>query len=100
VTTPLARCTQTNAVRGCRLRYSTACILNGNYHTYRETLPQDSGIDAVVFFKSLVLKVTRGIGGQFVLCSACLKKGLGILFRLFQFIFNIIWKKNVTRSSN
>jgi len=35
------------------MRYSTACILNGNYRTDRETLPQDSGIEAVVFFKSL-----------------------------------------------
>jgi len=31
-----------------------------------------------------------------VLCPACLKKVLGILFRVFQFIFNIIWKKEMS----
>jgi hypothetical protein len=40
--------------------------------------------------------VATGIGGQFVLCSACLKKVLGILLRVFQFIINIIWKKELS----
>jgi hypothetical protein len=40
--------------------------------------------------------VARGIGGQFVLCSACLKKVLGILLRNFQFLFNNIWKKEMS----
>jgi hypothetical protein len=39
--------------------------------------------------------VARGIGGQFVLFSACLKM-LAILLRVFQFLFNIIWKKEMS----
>jgi len=40
--------------------------------------------------------VAKGIGRQLVLCSACLKKVLGILLRVFQFIFNTIWKKEMS----
>jgi hypothetical protein len=40
--------------------------------------------------------VVIGVGGQFVLCSACLKKLLGILLRIFQFIFNIVRKKEMS----
>jgi len=40
--------------------------------------------------------VARGIAGQFVLFSACLKKVLAIFLRVFQFLFNIIWKKEMS----
>jgi hypothetical protein len=42
------------------------------------------------------VKVAKGIGGKIVLCSACMKKVLGILFRVFQFIYNINWKKEIS----
>jgi hypothetical protein len=35
--------------------------------------------------------------GQFLLCSACLEKVVGILRRVFQVIFNIIGKKVMSK---
>jgi hypothetical protein len=46
-------------------------------------------------YGTVTLKVAVGVGGQFVLCSACLKV-LDILLRIFQFIFNIVRKKEMS----
>jgi len=45
-------------------------------------------------YGTVVLKVARWNGGQFVLWpAACLNRMIGILCCAFQFIFNITWKK-------